>query len=237
METMLYQPVSSGMTLVILEQGNVQYCKLEGRTHWTMGRSTSESAPDIALHSSIAGRRHGEFLLIDGEVFYCDKGSVNGTFYNEKKITVGIKNRVKPVMLKNGDILRIDYENLSTPDYRGVWILVTSNEMQGEWSFFSLKEYSQIIIGRDETYCNIILPLPYISSQHAKITQVNGNYHLSDCDSREGIWINGKKLCNSIVLKEKDQFAICDCHFIFTGNGLLYNLASYCSGNYYCSDS
>jgi len=114
------------MTLIISEQENIRKFKLEGRTYWTMGRATAQNVPDIPLNSPIVGRQHGKFLLIDGELFYCDLGSVNGTFYNGKKIEAGIGKRICPVMLKSGDILQIDYRDLKRPDFRGVRILVIS---------------------------------------------------------------------------------------------------------------
>lgn len=119
-----YQNGTMDMTLVILEQRTVRKFKLEGQTYWTMGRVTSHNAPDIPLSSPIAGRTHGKFLLVDGELFYCDLGSINGTFLNGKKIKAGMGKSICPVLLKCGDVLQIDNEDLNNPDFRGVQMII-----------------------------------------------------------------------------------------------------------------
>lgn len=112
------------MTLVILEQEGIRKVRLEGRTYWMLGRRTSQNIPDIPLTSPIAGRIHGKFLLVDGELFYCDLGSTNGTFLNGKKMKAGMGKNIRPVLLKSGDVLQIDNEDLKNPDFRGVRMVV-----------------------------------------------------------------------------------------------------------------
>lgn len=109
-------------TIIIMENGKARYYGLGAQARMTIGRATAQNAPDIPLTSPIAGRNHGEFVYISNQWFYCDKGSRNGTFYNGKKINAGLNGRVRPVMLQDGDVLRIDYDDLNTPDSRGVKI-------------------------------------------------------------------------------------------------------------------
>ncbi len=223
METVSFEPASSGLSLVVLEQGEIKSYRLSFPEKLTIGRATPVSNPDIPLSSPIAGRSHGEFLMIENQLFYCDKGSKNGTFYNGRKIKQGIKKQISPIMLSPGDILRIDYEDLSKPDPRGVWMLVTSNAIQGEWSVLSLADREETAIGRNSVFCDIVLPRSYISSKHALVTRLNGNYYVSDCGSMDGTWLNGKQIKNATLLREKDCFSICDFHFIFIGDSLVYN--------------
>lgn len=223
MQTTSFEPTSSELSLVVLEQGEIKSYRLFFSKELTIGRATPVSNPDIPLSSPIAGRSHGEFLMIGNQLFYCDKGSKNGTFYNGRKIKQGIKKQINPIMLSSGDVLRIDYEDLSKPDPRGVWMLITSNAIHGGWSVLSLANCEELTIGRNSASCNIVLPHPHISDKHALVTHLNGNYYVSDCGSMDGTWLNGKRVENATLLREKDCFSICDFHFIFTGNSLVYN--------------
>ena len=223
MQTTSFEQVLSEFSLIVMEQGEIKRYRLGFPEKLTIGRATPVSNPDIPLSSPIAGRSHGEFFVIGNQLFYCDKGSKNGTFYNGRKIKQGIKKQTNPIMLSSGDVLRIDYQDLSRPDPRGVWMLITSNAIQGEWSVISLTDREETIIGRNSVSCDIVLPRSYISNKHALITYLNGNYYVSDCGSMNGTWLNGKQIEKATLLREKDCFSICDFHFIFTGDSLVYN--------------
>lgn len=211
-------------TLIILEQGQVRSINLGMKNHWTLGRVTDVNSPDIPLRSPIVSQKHGEFFYVEDQMFYVDRGSKNGTFHNGKKISPGLNGRVNPVMINNRDILRIDYEDLNTPDTRGVWMMIILDGTEGEWKYYSLANRDKTIIGRNIEICDIAQPYPYISLQHMKIIVLNGKYYISNCDGVEGTLLNGKKLTDAVVLKDGDHICICDCNFIFTGNGLIYNI-------------
>lgn len=221
MQTIAFSSVQSDATLVILEDGKVRSYSLKNKNNWTIGRPTDENNPDIPLYSKIAGRKHAELKGLGADWFYIDKGSINGTYYNGSKIKTGINGSITPVPLNNGDVLRIDSDNLNYPDSRGVWMLFTTDNVMGEWCNYSLNN-REVIIGRNQKKCDIAIDLPYISEQHCKITYLKNKYYLSDCDSMAGTWLNNKKIKSATVLKEKDKISLCDKHFIFTGNSLVY---------------
>lgn len=223
METKQYQPDANQINLVVLEHGSVCCYGMDSKSRWTLGRTTSQNTPDIPLTSQIVSRLHGEFVMIDGQWFYCDLGSRNGTLYNGIKIRSGLNRRVYPVMLENGDVLQIDYSEAGKTDPRGVWMLFSTENIPGEWSYYSLVGKSNVNIGRDMARCDLIQPLAYVSSLHAKITLREGNYYVSDCGSTAGTWLNGVEVRIPTRLRDKDRISICDCHFIFTGAGLIYN--------------
>lgn len=120
METTPYPTDQETATLVILEGETEKKYDLREKSIWTFGRETQSNHPDLAVESRIVGRQHGEFRSIDGEWFYIDKGSINGTYHNGKKISNGLNGRVRPVILSNGDVLRVDSDDLEHPDRRGV---------------------------------------------------------------------------------------------------------------------
>lgn len=223
METMQFRPTFSGPCLLVLEQGKIRHYELEEKKRWTIGRTATGNTPDIPLSSSIASRVHGEIALVDSEWFYFDLGSLNGTLYNGKKVKKGLNGRICPVMLKNGDILQIDRSNVDKADPRSVWMLFSTEGISGEWSYYSLSGRDTTVIGREAARCDLVQPLAYISAQHTKITDVDGQYYVSDCGSIAGTWLNGIAVTAPIRLREKDRISLCDCHFIYTGNGLVYN--------------
>lgn len=223
MQTTPYLQIVSKATIVIMENDKIRNCAIDAKNQWTLGRVVPGNSPDIPIVSAIAGRKHGEFICIDGQWFYADGGSINGTYHNGKKIEKGLNGKEKPVMLNNGDVLRIDSNNLDCPDERGVWILFTTDQISNEWIKYELKDKDELIIGRDEA-CDIVLNLSYISNKHTKITKINDSYYITDCDSLSGTWVNGEKIVGSYLLREKDKISLCDCHFIFIGNKLIYNV-------------
>jgi len=126
-------------------------------------------------------------------------------------------------MLRNMDLLRIDYHDLNTPDPRGVRLLFVTAAADGAWQYVPLSNCPRLVIGRDPQQCNIVQSLPYISGRHAEIVFRNGFFYLSDCGSRAGTWLNGARTGSSpMPLKENDYISICGRHFIFLGNGLFY---------------
>lgn len=223
MRTVMYQPAFGCPGLVVLEMGSVRYYDLAGQTRWTIGRAASDRMPDIRLTSPVASRTHGEIVLVDGEWFYLQQSKTNGTLYNGTKIKSGLNGRIRPVLLKNGDVLRIDHSEADRADPRGVWMLFSTQSIPGKWAYYPLNGRSATVIGRDPGRCDLVQPLAYVSARHMIITGSNGRYYVSDCGSTAGTCLNGSNIYGPVCLKEKDWISVCDCHFIFTGAGLIYN--------------
>lgn len=221
METMPYIATVGKAAIVIFEKGKIRTCILDSRKQWSVGRETPANFPDIVLYSDIAGRQQGQLVYVGEQWFWVNGESRNGTYYNGKKIVAEKNRSIRPVMLSNGDVLRIDSSDFSSPD--GVWMLFTTDNVDGNWIFYSLKNKKEIIIGRDPKQSEIVLSKTYISAKHAKITYLNGMYYLSDCQSTAGTWVNGNKISTSVILEEKDRISLCDYNFIFSGGNLIYN--------------
>jgi len=91
-----------------------------------MGRSVAEAQVEIPLFSSIASRKHGEFFQLDGKFYYKDTRSANGTFINGEKI--GADQETDTVLLKDGDVIRIDHKDLLHPHADAVVIVFAYGE-------------------------------------------------------------------------------------------------------------
>lgn len=114
--------------LLVMENHTIRSIVLSRRRKWSLGRQTPFNQPDIPLSSVIAGRVHGEFMCREDVWYYTDQGSINGTYYNGRKLEP--EGRSMPTRLADGDLLRIDSGDLCSPDERGVWMLFTGKAEQ-----------------------------------------------------------------------------------------------------------
>jgi phosphoserine phosphatase RsbU/P len=71
-----------------------------------------------------------------------------------------------------------------------------------------------IVLGRHPA-CDIVLESAAVSRQHARILNIDGNFHIEDLHSRNGTHVNGKLLTGRRLLKENDEIAICELSFAF----------------------
>lgn len=223
MEMKNYAAQTGEASLVILENDKVYVQGLDIKPEWRIGRYHPDmpNVPDIAFSSMIVSKEHGWLHNIDNQWYYVDNPeNHNGTFHNGVKIPRPIPGMKRPTPLENGDILRIDNEDLNHVSSKGVLMLFTTVSVKGIWTAYQLNK-QPVVIGRDST-CDIIEPIPHVSLTHAKITYVNGTYYLSDCNSRAGTFLNGDQVKSDTILREKDCISLCDCNYFFTGDKLLY---------------
>lgn len=122
--------LNMGATLLVMDDDKriIPY-DLTKRNKWSFGRQTQSNHPDIPVKSGIVSRDHGEFVSMDGQWFYLDHGGKNGTFLNGEKVSCGNGKRRYPVLLSDGDMLRVDYSDLSNPDGRGVFLLFSERRI------------------------------------------------------------------------------------------------------------
>ena len=174
-----YLSIKSNANLVILEDGSVRTIPLDCRAEWTVGRSAPGNEPDIALNSKIVSRQHGKLTNINGQWFFVDNGKANGTYYNSNKIVAGSDGTISPVALSNGDVLRIDSNNLMNPDSRGVWMMFSTVSHGNVWNTVRL-EKAETVFGRSEENCDVVVPLSFVSARHFAIKKyADGTYSAS----------------------------------------------------------
>lgn len=117
-----YDVVTGIARLVITEENKVRCVELDSRPRWTLGRETPINVPDIPLYAAVVGRSQGQLIRVGGRWFFCDGGSINGTFYKGKRL--GGSRNVRPLMLENGDILSVGPGGKAAP----VWLLFTTDD-------------------------------------------------------------------------------------------------------------
>lgn len=86
-------------------------------------------------------------------------------------------------------------------------------QAKGNPKKFSITRGQTFIIGRSSADCNIVLEDELCSSKHCKISYEGSKLFIEDLDSKNGIFLNGKKICHHEI-KIHDKFKL--------GNTTLY---------------
>lgn len=133
-----------GNNLVIIENGQLtSYC-LDDKLVWEIGRPSKDNTPDIMLHSTTVSRHHGRFQNVDGIWFYVDKKGKNGTVYNGKHLKTGIGGRIKPINLKNGDVLIFGGGEEAIINSKTIWALFSEKRFEERWRVEDTEGFEKI---------------------------------------------------------------------------------------------
>jgi ABC transport system ATP-binding/permease protein len=157
---------------------------------------------NIKLENERISRNHLQLVYnAEGSLHVTDLGSTNGTFLNGFKLTSGVDKLLKPkdklqLAGVNGILIVVERANN---------IKVTNTQTD---IFEQLKKKKQITIGRN-TDCDIILDSETVSRYHATIrVSGDGTYSIKDLGSRNGIFINGKKVTGISKISLTDKIFI-----------------------------
>lgn len=74
---------------------------------------------------------------------------------------------------------------------------------------------NQFVIGRGKQSSDLTIRDPNISRQHAMVELVNGQYHMVDLGSTNGVEYNGQRIARKPIA-EGDVFYICNHELVFT---------------------
>lgn len=212
-----------GARLVIMDGAQMWTCSLEQKQRWKLGRfdPNQPGTPDILLTSSTVSRTHGWLEKIDEEWFYIDNpGNLNGTFYNGTKIPRPRNGMKSPILLDNGDVLRIEGDGGGDAPNSGVLMYFTTDAVSGAWAVYPLGEETTCI-GFDAER-GAIGPMPHCAEAYARILRLNGSYYLTDCAAGTGVVCNGRPARSGAKLRERDVISFGRCKLIFLGDRLLY---------------
>ena len=68
-----------------------------------------------------------------------------------------------------------------------------------------------VVIGREVGLADLLLPERQVSRRHAKIERTPGGFMLSDLDSKNGTFLNGKEVKEAKPLQDGDEIQIALC--------------------------
>lgn len=222
-KTVYYKPVPPKPATVLIIEGinPVRTIQLNGDTH--IGRLSPDSTAELKINSCIVSRNHGEFSYIDGEYYYKDNNSLNGTYYNNAFLEKMNERGSRSVKLKDGDVLRIDRKNFDAPHPEAVEIIFSTTFSPDEkWYRFDLINKKSLSIGRDDS-CDIKLSDFMVSRIHARLEEINGKWEIIDNKSKNGVAVNNNIILNRQELKQLDVIRIANTTIIFMGSYILYN--------------
>ncbi len=197
----------------------------------SLGRDYPEAKTHIRVKSSITGRRQGEFIFnpADGNYYYIDNNSTNGTYVNGVKLPYFNERGTRAHRLSDGDILRIDRRTLNDPHPESVLIIFSlSFSLDQKWMSAAIPP-GDMTIGRGHQNA---LPLEDLaaSRNHALLRNTPQGLLLYDCNSTNGIRVNNIPITGGVHIYDHDVFRIANTIFIVLGNTLVYNYLGERSG-------
>ncbi|MCL2326257.1 MAG: FHA domain-containing protein [Proteobacteria bacterium] len=201
---------------------------------YTIGRVDGN---DVVLPSNSVSRTHARIFVSNNKCYIDDLGSANGVTVDG----VALKTRTE---IGNGSKIRIgeytlylEYKDNSANSH-GQDVLKTQIVSGGQGGFkivrvsdkFAGEEFmlSELInsIGRTEDNY-ILLSDPSISRNHAKIINQGMTFKLSDLDSSNGTFVNGKRIRGEVLLQSGDEVRFGNVRFVFVSSNQRVDLALY----------
>ena len=213
-------------TLIIVGKKSDDVLIVYLKNNMTIGRESDKHTADILLKSPIVSRLHGEFTYFNGEFYYTDKHSRNGTYLNGVRIRQEPGKDSMAMKLSDGDILRIDRPTLNDPHPEAVTIIYsTSYDKRSTWEKKVLDPFRSVVIGRgDES--GIALHQSYISQEHAIIAYnaQTQKYFIVNCGSKNGVLLNNREVVGNATLYDRNVIKICDTLIFVLDGVLIYNV-------------
>ncbi len=221
-KTVLYTEAKTGSAQLVLfnMSGFIGSYQLGLLT--TIGRMSNSVRNDIALSSPIVSRNHGEFALVNGQYFYRDCGSANGTYINKNHYGKTEPEQATP--LKNGDIFRIDLPQgeLHHPDFVFGFFTTSKKAMRSFGKIQLGVQMAEIMIGRNAG-SGMQIQDDMISESHASFFNSKSGWAILDHKSTNGVYLNGKKMTYPHYLNPFDIVRIVNNYFIYTGDCIYYS--------------
>lgn len=216
-ETIIFRPVTKRPKLFIFYDGRAEEHRLN--SDLTIGRGSADRTPDLVIARKTVSRIHGEFYRNDGQYYYRNISTSNGTLIDGHDMQPG-----EICRLEDGDRLIIHprYDHNGNCDV--LIVFSTSYLDDTAWKKINLNEnYRAITIGRAES---LQIDDCHISRHHACFLQSEGRWAIMDLGSRNGVLLNRHRLTDAEYLYSGDVVTIAGYLFVFLGNDLFYQAVS-----------
>ena len=202
--------------LELNNQGEIIHFELTQERHF-LGRDGQLADLVVPRHWQVISACHAVFHRSGESYRICDgdgqQPSTNGLFINHTRITPH-----EGYLLQNGTEIKIGQnpQNLIRLRYFNPKNPTSTHQFSGE--FISLENRS-VLLGRDPN-ATLHLDSPVVSRRHATIEpDGRGDYILKDY-SKQGVFVNGKRVKQSVKLRDRDTVRIGPFTLIRQGNTL-----------------
>lgn len=81
-------------------------------------------------------------------------------------------------------------------------------------------EADSIVVGR-QPYCDVVLANNAVSREHAKFTKNSNGWFVEDLQSRNGVWVNGRRIEKRVLLAHQDTIQIGETTLVFQSDSEL----------------
>lgn len=93
---------------------------------------------------------------------------------------------------------------------KGAYLMLIDDEEKDK--IYPIRE--SLGVGRDR-YSDIRLDYKFVSKNHFIIEEDEGEYYLTDLDSKNGTYVNGTKIEDEVILEDGDIIELNDIRFVF----------------------
>ncbi|WP_017716996.1 FHA domain-containing protein [Kamptonema formosum] len=155
---------------------------------------------DIRIDASVISSRHAELRRRSNGYEIVDLGSTNGL------LSEG--HRIDRKVLADGDVLQIGGEVTLTYELAPATVMPTAVEQ------LDLRGRTSLSLGRDPQN-DTAIDHPAVSRFHAKIVKQAGSWTITDLNSTNGTFVNGKQIDAERVLMAGDTIRIGPCSLVF----------------------
>ncbi len=201
------------------------------RNSYSIGRLEKN---DIVIHSEVISREHARLELRGKDWIYTDLNSRNGTFVSGSRVEkITLFDGINLQMGKNQkNSVSITFHLNSQPRFAPVpeskeTVIQPRESTTGMVRMGSILSSSKQvqIIGRGSE-ADIQLPTPSASRRHASLQASQPEWLLNDLNSKNGTFLNGKRVTNPQRLKTGDVIQIASFRLVYEGQGKVTRFAA-----------
>ncbi len=191
-----------------------------------------EKGCHIQISQPFLSRRHLQFFVRGGRVAVMDMGSTNGATLNGNRLTANVPDEIKDDdALIIGDVdgntlimsLQITKDGVAQgkESTEAIEAAVQSyTRMVAEIELSAVAD-GTVIAGR-EAECDLHLPHPAVSREHAKIFKNSeGRFAIEDMNSANGTFLNGRLVEGTQLLEQEDEVQIGPFKLLFQDGRLI----------------